>query len=231
VKDKVIIVTGAFGVLGRAVAARLHAAGARLALVDAASTAPQPLPDGYANHLSLPGVDLADAAATDAAVQQVVARFGRLDGLVNVAGGFRWETVADGSPATWDLMYTMNVNTALHACRAALPGLRASGAGRIVNIGSGAAAKAGAGMGAYAASKSGVLRLTEALAEECKDLGITVNAILPRIIDTPANRKDMPDADSARWVPPGDLAEVAAFLLSDAARSITGAAIAVNGRV
>src|SRR5437867_852214 len=128
-KDKVIIVTGAFGVLGRAVAAKLHAAGAQLGLVDAAPTAPQPVPDGHADHLWLAGVDLADAAATDAAVQRVVGRFGRLDGLVNVAGGFRWETVADGSPATWDLLYTMNVKTALHACRAALPGLRASGAG------------------------------------------------------------------------------------------------------
>ena len=230
-KDKVVIVTGAFGALGQAVAARLHLAGARLALIDAAPTAPHPRPEGHANHLWLAGVDLADAAATESAVHQVLARFGRLDGLVNVAGGFRWETVADGSPATWDLMYTMNVKTALHACRAALPGLRASGTGRIVNIGSGAASKAGAGMGAYAASKSGVLRLTEALAEECKDLGITVNAILPSIIDTPANRRDMPGADTSRWVPPADLAEVVAFLVSDVARAVTGAAIAVNGRV
>jgi NAD(P)-dependent dehydrogenase (short-subunit alcohol dehydrogenase family) len=230
-KDKVIIVTGAFGVLGRAVAANLHAAGASLALVDASALAPQPVTDGYASCLWLPGVDLADGAATEAAVQRVITRYGRIDGLVNVAGGFRWETVADGSVDTWDLMYTLNVKTALHACRAVLARLRSGGGGSIVNIGAGAAAKAGLGMGAYAAAKAGVQRLTEALAEECKDAGITVNAILPSIIDTPANRRDMPDADASRWVAPRDLAEVVAFLLSDASRAVTGAAIAVNGRV
>jgi len=228
-KDKVIIVTGAFGALGRAVAARLEATGARLALLDAAR--PASVPEGDAAHLWLAGVDLADAVATESAVQQVLAHFGRLDGLVNLAGGFRWETVADGSPATWDLLYTLNVKTALHACRAALPALLRAGGGRIVNVGAGAAGRAGLGMGAYAASKAGVQRLTEALAEECKDAGVTVNVILPSIIDTPANRHDMPDADATRWVSPADLAEVVAFLLSNASRAITGAAIAVNGRV
>jgi NAD(P)-dependent dehydrogenase (short-subunit alcohol dehydrogenase family) len=227
----VYIVTGAFGALGRSVAATLARQGASLALLDAAPTVPDAIAGAYAQHLLLPGVDLANAAATEAAAQRVQARFGGLDGVVNVAGGFRWETIADGSPETWDLMYTLNVKTALHTCRAALPLLKTRGAGRIVNIGAGAAARAGMGMGAYAASKAGVLRLTEALAEECKELGINVNCILPSIIDTPANRRDMPEADFSRWVAPEAIADVVAFLLGDGARAITGAGIAVSGRV
>ena len=227
----VYLVTGAFGALGTAVVDRLAALPARVALVDAAPVPPAGRELADAALLLLPGVDLSDAAATAAAVQRAAGHWGRLDGVVNVAGAFRWETVADGSPATWDLMFTLNVKTALHTCRAALPLLKARGAGRIVNIGAGAAARAGAGMGAYAASKSGVLRLTEALAEECKDAGINVNAILPSTLDTPANRRDMPDADFTRWVAPAALADVVVFLLGDGARAVTGAAIAVNGRV
>ena len=230
-KDKVVIVTGAFGALGQGVVTHLASLGASLALLDAAAAAPASLAGLGEQHLVLAGVDLSNAAATDAAVLQVAARFGGLDGLVNVAGGFRWETIAGGSPDTWDLMYTLNIKTALNACRAALPLLKARGGGRIVNIGAGAAARAGLGMGAYAASKAGLQRLTEALAEECKDLGINVNAILPSTIDTPANRRDMPDADPARWVTPQQLADVVAFLLSPQASAVTGAALAVNGRV
>jgi NAD(P)-dependent dehydrogenase (short-subunit alcohol dehydrogenase family) len=230
-QDKIVIVTGAFGALGQGVVAHLASLGASLALLDAAATAPASLARLGEKHLVLSGVDLSNATATDAALQQVAAHFGGLDGLVNVAGGFRWETIAGGSPDTWDLMYTLNVKTALNACRAALPLLKARGGGRIVNIGAGAAAKAALGMGAYAASKAGLQRLTEALAEECKDHGINVNAILPSTIDTPTNRRDMPDADPARWVTPQQLADVVGFLLSPQACAVTGAALAVNGRV
>jgi NAD(P)-dependent dehydrogenase (short-subunit alcohol dehydrogenase family) len=192
------------------------------------------VPDGFARefaaHLVLPGVDLSKADATQAMVAQVVARCGGLDAVVNIAGGFRWETVADGDPATWDALFTMNLKTALHVCKASLPHLLGRDGARIVNVGAGAAAKATAGMGAYAASKAGVLRLTEALADETKDRGLTVNAVLPGIIDTPANRKDMPQADFSRWVAPQALADVVAFLLSDAARAITGVGIPVTGR-
>lgn len=220
----IVAVTGAAGALGRRAVAVLHAAGwtvvgIDLGVVDA---------DGVA--LALGGVDLTDEAAVDAAAAQIHAQFGRIDGLVNIAGGFAWETVADGSVATWDRLYAMNVRTALIASRALLPLLRA-GQGAVVNIGAAASVKAGAGMGAYAASKSGVARLTEALAEELKEEGVRVNAILPSILDTPANRADMPDADFAKWVTPDQLAGVAAFLLSPAASAITGALIPVTGRV
>jgi len=230
-QDKTVIVTGAFGALGRVVARTLAAQGAMLALLDAAPTVPEALAAEFANHLLLPGVDLASQAATQVAVAQAVARYRTLDAVVNIAGGFRWETVADGDPATWDALFTVNVKTTLHVCRASLPHLLERQGGRIVNIGAGAAGKAAAGMGAYAASKSGVLRLTEALAEETKDRGLAVNAILPGIIDTPANRKDMPQADVSRWVTPEAVADVVAFLLSDAARAITGAGIPVMGRL
>lgn len=229
--SSVILITGAFGALGQAVARHLAAQGHRLGLLDAAPAVPPALAAEFAAHLALPALDLSQAAATQQAVAAVQARFGRIDGLVNIAGGFRWETLEAGSAATWQAMFTINLLTAVNTCQAVLPAMLAQGSGRIVNIGAGAAAKAGAGMGAYAASKSGVLRLTEALAEETKLRGLTVNAILPSIIDTPANRRDMPDADFSRWVAPEALAEVVGFLLSDGARAITGAGIPVTGRV
>jgi NAD(P)-dependent dehydrogenase (short-subunit alcohol dehydrogenase family) len=150
--------------------------------------------------------------------------------LVNIAGGFRWEKLEDGDPETWDQQYAMNLRTAVVCCKAALPAMLERGAGRIVNIGAAAAARAGAGMGAYTAAKAGVLRLTESLSEEVKDRGLTVNAILPGVIDTPRNRSDMPDADFSRWVAPEAIADVILFLASDAARAVTGAAIPVQGR-
>jgi NAD(P)-dependent dehydrogenase (short-subunit alcohol dehydrogenase family) len=125
----------------------------------------------------------------------------------------------------------MNVTTAANACRAALPHLRASTAGRIVNVGANAALRSGAGMGAYAASKAGVHRLTESLAEELKADRITVNAVLPSILDTPANRADMPKADPSAWVSPAELSAVILFLASAAASAVTGALVPVTGRV
>jgi NAD(P)-dependent dehydrogenase (short-subunit alcohol dehydrogenase family) len=230
-QDKIVIVTGAFGALGRVVAGTLARQRARLGLVDAAGTVPEALAGDFSGHLLLPGVDLASQAAAQAMVANVVGRYGALDAVVNIAGGFRWETVADGDPATWDTLFTVNIKTTLHVCRASLPHLLQRPEARIVNIGAAAAGKAAAGMGAYAASKSGVLRVTEALAEETKDRGLTVNAVLPSIIDTPANRKEMPQADFSRWVAPEAVADVIAFLLSYGARAITGAGIPVVGRV
>ena len=225
--DKTIAVTGGFGALGGAVGHALEAAGAKVALIDR-SPAPAGLGGGV---LALPGVDLSQAADARQAMEQIVARFGGLDGLVNLAGGFKYETVESGSIDTWDRLFAINVRTALLASQAALPHLLARGGGRIVNVGANAAGQAGMGMGAYAASKSAVARLTEAMAEEFKDRGITVNAVLPSILDTPANRADMPKADPARWVQPAALAQVIVFLLSDAAAPITGALIPVKGRV
>ena len=223
---QVVAITGAFGALGSAVVQAALAAGAQVAAIDRA-----PAPRAPLGAAALFGdVDLASDDGAQAAVDAVVARFGRLDALVNIAGGFRWEELAGGSLATWDSLYALNLRTAVAACRAALPRLP-DGRGRIVNIGAAGAVKAGAGMGAYAASKAGVARLTEALAEELKPRGITVNAVLPSIIDTAANRADMPKADFSAWVTPAQLADVIVFLLSPQAQAVTGALLPVTGRV
>jgi NAD(P)-dependent dehydrogenase (short-subunit alcohol dehydrogenase family) len=237
-RDRGCIVTGGFGALGAAVAQALIGHGAKVALIDRAQSphASIPSPPGGGENSSrdaivLGGVDLADPASAKRAIDAAASQLGGLYALINVAGAFRWETVGDGDVATWDFLYSVNLKTALCASKAALPHLSSGGTGRIVNIGAGAAAKASAGMGAYAASKAGVARLTEALSEEVKAKGITVNAVLPSIIDTPANRKDMPKVDFAKWVKPQAIAELIAFLLSDEAGAITGALIPISGLV
>ena len=223
---KIVVVTGASGALGSVVAEAALARGARVAGLDhAASHIP-----ATANRIELGGVDLSDANEARKAIDAVASHFGRLDALVNIAGGFAFEAVAEGDPKTWQRMYMLNVLTALNASRSAIPYLAASASARIVNIGAMGALQAGAGMGAYAASKAGVHRLTEALAAEWKGK-ITVNAVLPSIIDTSANRASMPKADFAKWVTPQELAEVILFLISDAASAVTGALLPVSGRV
>jgi NAD(P)-dependent dehydrogenase (short-subunit alcohol dehydrogenase family) len=218
---KTVVVTGAAGFLGRRVCARLAEEGWSVAAIDVGASLPEAA-------LQLGGVDLGDPAQAEQALARAAER-GPIHGLANIAGGFVWERIAEGSVETWDRLYNLNLRTALNACRAALPRL-ADGAS-IVNIGAAAAAKAELGMAAYAASKSAVARLTEGLAAELKPRRIRVNAVLPSIIDTPANRADMPDADFARWVTAEELAEAIAFLLSDRASGITGASIPVTGRV
>jgi NAD(P)-dependent dehydrogenase (short-subunit alcohol dehydrogenase family) len=222
----VIVITGALGALGRTVAEMALARGARVAGVDHAQAQLAATDD----RIELGGVDLSDVAQAKTAIDAVAAHFGRLDALINIAGGFIFEATADGDGSAWQKMHTMNVVTALNASRAAIPHLARSSSGRIVNIGAMGALQAGAGMGPYAASKAGVHRLTEALAAEWKGK-ITVNAVLPSIIDTAANRASMPKADFDKWVTPQELAEVILFLASDAASGITGALIPVAGRV
>ena len=224
-RDAVIAVTGAFGTLGATLIEELARRGALPVAIDVAA-------EGESAHAALvvPGCDIATADGAGRAIGRIEQRFGRLDGLANVAGGFRWAKIGDGDADEWEALYRMNLSTALNMSRAALPLLRAS-RGAIVNIGAAAADRATLGMGAYAASKAAVARFTEALAAELAGDGIRVNAVLPTIIDTPANRADMPDADRSGWVAPADLARMIAFLLSDEVPALSGAAIRVsNGR-
>jgi NAD(P)-dependent dehydrogenase (short-subunit alcohol dehydrogenase family) len=225
-QDKVLVVTGARGALGKVVAEIARSRGARVAGIDYSSSQNAATPDC----IEIGRVDLSDAAQSKTAVDAAAKHFGRLDALINIAGGFAFETVGDGDVKTWQRMHALNVLTALNTSRAALPHLAASGAGRIVNIGALGALQASSGMGPYAASKAGVHRLTEALANEWKGK-VTVNAVLPSIIDTAANRADMPKADFSKWVTPQELAEVILFLASNAASGVTGALIPVGGRL
>jgi NAD(P)-dependent dehydrogenase (short-subunit alcohol dehydrogenase family) len=226
----IVAITGAFGNLGLVTAQALAERGAKVALIGRGKP-PSNLPASLAQACVVGGIDLAERDAAQRALDSIASQLGGLNALVNVAGGFSWETIADGSADTWERMFDVNVKTTLNASKAALWHLTRATGGRIVNVGAMAGLKAGMGMGAYAASKAGVMRLTEALAEELKDKGTTVNAILPSIIDTPQNRADMPDADFSRWVTSEQIGAVIAFLLSKDAQCITGALIPVAGRV
>src|SRR6185295_12610728 len=185
----------AFGILGRAAANLAAARGANVAMLDVAVPPTNPVAGAIAV-----AVDLTNPDAAASAMRKVRDEAGRIDALLNIAGGFVWQTVAEGDAKAWDRMFTLNLKTALNASKAALPFL-IERQGAIVNVGAAAALNAAAGMGAYAASKSGVHKLTESLAQEFKGR-VRVNAVLPSILDTPQNRKDMPKADPSTWVKP-----------------------------
>jgi len=219
---RIVIVTGGFGTLGRAVSDAFTAAGDKVARVDFVPTAKE---EGK-SALDIGGVDIADPATAESVVKQVTDKLGAPSVLVNIAGGFVWEPLHGGGAPTWERMFRMNALTAASMAKAAVPAL--TGQASIINIGANAAHKAAAGMGGYTASKAAVHKLTESLAEELKGKDITVNAVLPSIIDTPVNRADMPDADPREWIRPDALAEVILFLASPAARTITGALIPVT---
>ena len=225
-QGKAILISGGFGVLGRAVAEAVVKAKAKPFLVDRAPMSD--LPEGFPG---LGDIDLtvpALAARAAAAANEVL---GGVDGLVNAAGGFVWKPVAEAGIDDWRRMFDINLATCVNLSQATIPYLMGSPrCPSIVNVAAKGALTAAAGMAPYAASKQGVLKLTEALAEELKDAGVRVNAVLPTIIDTPQNREDMPKSDPTRWVAPADLAAVIAFLLSDAAFAVTGAQIVVAGR-
>lgn len=229
-EGKVILVTGASGNLGGTVAERALASGARIAATDRTAEKLEARFSDGATIALFPGVELADGASCASYVERTVARFGRVDGLISTVGGFAFANVGDDSYETWERMLTMNVKTAFHVSQAALPAMRAQGGGSIVLTGATAALKAPGGVSAYAASKSGVMRLAESLANEVKEDGVRVNAVMPSIIDTPQNREAMPDADRTGWVTPEEIADVMLFLISDAARAVTGALIPVTGK-
>ena len=233
-KDKVIIITGAVGNLGHAVAELVQAQGYKTILVDRSSDRLQKIYGelkSSSQHWLAGNIDMTDAKSVDAMAAEAYKRFGQLDGLVNTVGGFRGgKPVHETDLSEWDFLYDINVRTALNACRAAIPYMLKAQSGRIINVASRNAFQGSPNYAAYSAAKTAVLRLTESLAGELKTRGINVNCIVPGTIDTPQNREAMPKADFSTWVPPEDLAHVVAFLLSEKARSVTGAAVPVYGR-
>jgi NAD(P)-dependent dehydrogenase (short-subunit alcohol dehydrogenase family) len=223
--DRTVMITGASGNLGRAVAEAFAGLGAKLALLDVKRGALQDTQNGVFLE-----TNLLDAASAKAATEKALQRFGRIDVLCNVAGGFRMGApVHETKEADWDFLFGLNARSVLHMARAVVPHMLSAGGGKIVNIGAFAAQRGAADMGAYVASKSVVIRLTETMAAELREKNINVNCVLPTIIDTPENRAAMPKADPGKWVAPKDLAAVIVFLASDAARAIHGAAIPVSG--
>ena len=227
--DRTVLVTGAAGNLGRAVAAGARAAGANVALTDRSLELLQARFAEDGRTALFETADLSDDGAAGGLVARTVERFGRLDAAISTVGGFAFANVADDSRATWERMAMLNVYTALAVSRAALPALKAAGGGAIVLVGAAAGLRAPAGVAAYAASKSAVMRLAESLAEECRADGVRVNCVLPTTMDTPENRAAMPDADRSGWVSPESIADTMLFLASDAARAVTGALVPVSG--
>jgi len=232
-EGKVVMVTGAAGNLGAAVAASFAALGARLALLDHSAERLARTRDD----LDLPSPTLllpTDLTSTDsvaAAADRTVAQLGRVDVLANIAGGFTMgPALHETDDEDWDLMMRLNARSVFNTCRAIVPHMLRQGAGRIINVSARAALEGKARMGPYCASKAAVLTLTESLAAEHRLDGINVNCILPGTIDTPQNRAAMPEADFSRWVPPAALADVVVFLASEASRAVTGAAIPVYGQ-
>jgi NAD(P)-dependent dehydrogenase (short-subunit alcohol dehydrogenase family) len=227
---RTVLITGAAGNLGRAVAQAFFARGANLVLLDQRRDV---LESAFAPadvRRMLAPVDLLDSTQTAAVVARAVERFGRIDVLCNVAGGFRMgEPVHETSDETWTFLFDINTRTLRNAVRAVVPHMIERGGGKIVNVGAFSAQRGVADMGAYCAAKSAVIRLTEAMAAELRARHVNVNCVLPTTLDTPENRAAMPNADPGRWVAPSALAETIVFLASDAARAIHGAALPVTG--
>jgi NAD(P)-dependent dehydrogenase (short-subunit alcohol dehydrogenase family) len=228
-ENSTVMITGAAGHLGRAVAASFAQREARLVLVDRHADALEAA-FGVDSAHALIAADLLDRHQVQAALAAAVARFGRIDVLCHLAGGFRMgEAVHETTDSTWDFLFDINARAMLNVARAVVPHMLEHGKGKVVTVGAAAAQKGMAQMGAYCASKSSVIRLTEAMSAELKEQNINVNCVLPTIIDTKDNRAAMPDADPARWVSPQALADVIVFLASDAARAVHGAALPVSG--
>jgi len=216
-----LIVTGAGGTLGAATAALLERQGHEVARIVRSSAC-------RGSRMIACG-DLADAEAAEQSLGAAIEALGRLDGVLHMAGAFDWRPVAQSDAALWQALFRKNLETTLAVVKAVLPCLEAGGA--IVTVGAAAAEPSGAGMAPYAASKSAVARLTQSLAAELDESRIRINTLLPSIIDTPANRAAMPDADPSSWTHPDAIAEVASFLVSPAARAIHGALIPVTNGV
>jgi NAD(P)-dependent dehydrogenase (short-subunit alcohol dehydrogenase family) len=229
-RDRVALVTGGTGALGRAVVRRFLAGGARVHVTWRKKEEHADFDRALgkdAAAVTLHQVDVTAAAEVSRLFEAIARDPGRLDILACIAGGFTAAPIEDTAPAAWDRMVAVNATSAFLCCRGAVPLLRAAqGRGRIVNVAARPALEHGAaGMSAYAASKAAVLSLTHSLAKELGPDGISVNAIVPSIIDTPANRAAMPGADTTTWLPPDDIADVVAFLAGAAAGVVTGSAI------
>lgn len=223
---KVVLVTGANGGLGTYVTQAFLDAGAAVA-----GTSRKIQPSEFAGPKFIAiSANISSYEGAKQVVDDVLSRFKRLDVLTHTVGGFAGgSSIPDTDDATFSRMLEMNLYSTFHTLRAAIPALRQSGSGRIIAIGSRAALEPGAGVGAYSASKAAMVSLIRTAALENQDAGVTANVILPGTIDTPANRQAMPKADFSQWVQPSNIASLAVWLSSDAAKDVNGAVIPVYG--
>lgn len=225
-KGKVVLVTGANGGLGIYVTQAFLDAGAT---VIGTSRKIQPSDFDSPNFTAVPA-DISRIEGAREVVDLVVARFGKLEVLAHTVGGFTGgQSVADTDEVIFERMLDLNLNSVFHILRATIPALRRTGDGRIIAIGSRAALEPGAGVGAYSASKAAMVSLIRTVAVENKDAGVRANVILPGTMDTPANRKAMPNADFSKWVRPASVANLITWLAGDAGRDVNGAAIPAYG--
>ena len=235
-KDKVAIVTGATGALGRVVTRRLAQNGAKVVVLyrkdEALDDLKEYLGDMGSSVTGFMG-DATDLQSAQSLARKAIEEHGRIDILLNIAGAYAGgKALADTDEETWDTMMNVNLKTAFLCSKTVLPHMMERRQGKIVNVAARTAVQRGtrARSGAYAVSKAGVVTLTEALAEETRDHGIQVNCIMPSTIDTEANRRMLPKADFTKWVDPEEIAEVILFLASDASKPTSGASIPVYGR-
>lgn len=225
-KGKVVLVTGANGGLGTYVTQAFLDAGAT---VIGTSRKIQQSDFSNPNFNAVPA-EISTREGAKVLVDQVVARCGKLDVLAHTVGGFAGgQSIVDTDDTTFQRMLDLNLNSVFHILRAAVSVLRKSGAGRVIAIGSRAALEPGAGVGAYSASKAAMVSLIRTVALENKDAGLTANVILPGTMDTPANRKAIPNADFSKWVRPATVASLITWLAGDAGKDVNGAVIPVYG--
>jgi NAD(P)-dependent dehydrogenase (short-subunit alcohol dehydrogenase family) len=231
VRGRVVVVTGGTGALGQSICLTFLSAGATVCapyVVEEEQVALRGrVGSADAGRLEMAPCDVTDEAAVAAYAAQIVGRHRRIDVLVNAVGGFAGGDLASTPLAEWNRMMTLNLSTAVVACRAVLPAMTEARWGRIVNVASRAVVPPQGGFIAYTVSKAAVITLTQALAQEVRPHGITVNAVLPSTMDTPANRRAMPDADRSGWVSTEAVARVIAFLASEDAAAVSGAAVPV----
>ncbi|MDA1191006.1 MAG: SDR family NAD(P)-dependent oxidoreductase [Candidatus Poribacteria bacterium] len=231
--DQVVIVTGGTGELGQSVSTAFLSEGATVVIFGRSAESFETMKAELDNspRLGFQQADLTDEGSVNAAINAVLEQHRRIDAVVNVAGGyFGGVPVAQMPTDRWDQMMRLNLNSVFYVCRAALPSMIARKSGAIVNVGSRAGESGVGGLGAYSVSKAGVRVLTEAIAEEVKHDGVRANCVLPSVIDTPANRKAIPNADFDTWVKPEVIAQTILFLASDEASATSGASIPVYGR-
>ncbi|MBS1788851.1 MAG: SDR family oxidoreductase [Acidobacteria bacterium] len=232
--DRVVVITGAAGNLGMAVGKTLSSFGAKIAFVDRTpGRLMELIPElaGSADHFVAPPTDVTDLNSIITTMTEIQNRYGRIDALINTAGGYRAGTPVHETPiGDWDFMLNLNARSVFLTCQAVIPLMLKQRHGKIINVSSRAALHGDAYHAAYSVSKTAVVRLTESMAEELKNAGINVNCVMPGLIDTPQNRAAMPDADFSKWVAPEAIADVILFLVSENARAIHGAAIPVYGQ-